>query len=103
MISDEGLAKLASALTTNTSVTDIDVSNNSGYSEEATQAIKELTHRNKAGHQSGHRSVRAEGGLGAGLSYLLEDFGSEALAAASEASSDPAKYQIDPAFPMDPD
>ena len=54
--------------------------------------------RNKAEH----RSVRAEGGLGAGISYILEDFEGEALAAASEAFSDPVKYGIDPQFPMDP-
>ena len=36
--------------------------------------------------------VRAEGGLGAGTSYTLEDFEGEALVAASEAFSDPVKY-----------
>ena len=46
--------------------------------------------------------ARAEGGLGADISYILEDFEGEALAAASEAFSDPVKYGIDPQFPMDP-
>ena len=61
--------------------------------------IKRLLERNRAGH----RSVRAEGGLGTGLSYILDEFEDEALTAAGEASSDPVKYGIDPQFPMDPE
>jgi hypothetical protein len=63
-------------------------------SNQAKKDIEKLLKSNK---------VRAEGGLGAGISYILDDFEGEALAAAIEAFSDPVKYGIDPQFPMDPE
>ena len=47
------------------------------------------------------QAICRDAGLGVGTSYILEDFTAEARTAAGLGASAPAKYGLDPQYPMD--